>query len=258
MSITRLFAFTYRNFIFAKTNFFAFMELLFWPIVGLVSVGVMSSFLALQQNFLGFILSGAIISGVLQVTQLDVSYSLLYDVWSKSIKHTFSAPITEFEYITGSWIIGMARGLVVLLMLAFASGKIFGFYLPPLLNTLVFVVGIFLNSLIIGMMVCFLILNWGQKVEVTAWSLSQVVMLLCGIYYPVNYLPKSLTFLSQFIPLTYFMEYLRKFYGFTPYFPHSLLKGFALTFIYIMILFGLLRYAFIRAKKTGMILRLSE
>ena len=127
---TKIFAFAYRNWIFAKRNFFAFTEIVFWPFVSLVAIGLMGNFLDLKGNVANFVLTGAITGGVLQVTQLDVSYSLLYDIWSKSLKHTFLAPVTPYHYVIGSWLIGMIRGSVVFLLLAIFSYLAFGFTLP--------------------------------------------------------------------------------------------------------------------------------
>ena len=205
-----------------------------------------------------FVLTGAIAGGVLQVTQLDVSYSLLYDIWSKSLKHTFLAPVTPYHFVIGSWLIGMIRGTVVFLLLAIFSYLAFGFTLPSIGMTLIFVSAIYLNALVIGMMVCFLVLLYGQRVEVTAWSLATLAMLVSGIYYPVSYLPKSVMYISSAIPLTFFLEYFRTGYGFTPVFSYPLVKGYALLAVYLLLFFWLLRYAFERSRRTGMILRLSE
>ena len=254
----KIFAFAYRNWIFAKRNFFAFTEIVFWPFVSLVAIGLMGNFLDLKGNLVNFVLTGAITGGVLQVTQLDVSYSLLYDIWSKSLKHTFLAPVTPYHFVLGSWLIGMIRGSVVFVMLAAVSYFAFGFTLPGIGMTLIFVSGIYLNALLIGMMVCFLVLLYGQRVEVTAWSLATLAMLVSGIYYPVSYLPGSVAAISQFIPLTFFLEHFRSGYGFTPLFSYTLVKGYALLAAYILVFFWLLQYAFGRARKTGMILRLSE
>lgn len=256
--LTKILAFAYRNWIFAKRNFFAFTEIVFWPFVSLVGIGLMSNFLDLKGDVTNFVLTGAIAGGVLQVTQLDVSYGLLYDIWSKSIKHTFLAPVRPYHYVLGSWLIGMIRGSVVFILLAIFSYLAFGFALPSIAMTLIFVSGIYLNALVIGMMVCVLVLLYGQRVEVTAWSLATLAMLVSGIYYPVTYLPVFVRVISQFIPLTFFLEHLRSGYGFTPVFSYPLLKGYGLLAAYIFIFLWLLQYAFGRARKTGMILRLSE
>lgn len=256
--LVKILAFSYRNWIFAKRNIFSFLELLFWPVVSLISIGLMGSFLKLDYNLLNFVLTGAIAGGVLQVAQLDVSYGLLFDVWSKSIKHTFLSPITHFHFIMGSWLIGIIRGIIVFILMAVFSHYAFKFSMPSTLMNVIFVSGLCLNALIIGMMVCLLVTLFGQRVEVTAWASATLVMLICGIYYPVSYLPKFVVFFSQLVPLTYFLEYYRLGYGFKPVLSNLLLWGFGLSLFYIVLLFYLLGRAYEKSRKTGMILRLSE
>ena len=69
---------------------------------------------------------------VIQVCQIDVAYVLLYDLWSKSLKHTFIAPVHPFQLILGSWLIGVIRSFVVFLLLFRFSALAFGFdFLRP-------------------------------------------------------------------------------------------------------------------------------
>ncbi|MCX7697933.1 MAG: ABC transporter permease, partial [Candidatus Goldbacteria bacterium] len=194
--INKILAFTYRNYIFAKRNMYAFVELLFWPAVGVISIGMMSLFLSLTQELKSFLLTGAIISGILQVSQIDVAYGFLFDVWSKSLRQTFVTPINYFHYIIGSWFFGIIRGILVLLLLGLFSMWVFHFYLPNIKIVIISITGILLSALIIGMSVIFVILYFGQRIMEIVWMISTLIMLICGIYYPVNMLP-------NFIPVSY-------------------------------------------------------
>src|SRR5436190_11595476 len=140
--ILRILAFAYRDYLFAKRNVFAVVEMLFWPIVGMLSIGLLGDFLHLDRPTQAFILTGAIVLGTLQVSQLDVAYALLHDIWSKSVKHTFLTPTGVVEYLLGPWLVGMARGTIVFILLAVFSMKAFGFYLPGWVPTLVLLSGI--------------------------------------------------------------------------------------------------------------------
>jgi ABC-2 type transport system permease protein len=71
-------------------------------------------------------------------------------------------------------------------------------------------------------------------------------------------LPKVVQYISALIPITYFLEYFRTGYGFKPVFPHPLSIGFGITVFYIILLFYLLNIAHKRARKNGMIIKLSE
>src|SRR5215831_17491828 len=82
-----------RNAVMGMRNVFFFFELLFWPIVGVLSIGLMTRFLGLTPEQGAFVLVGTIALSVINVCQLEVAYAMLLDVWSKSVKHQFVAPI---------------------------------------------------------------------------------------------------------------------------------------------------------------------
>lgn len=256
--ISRISAFVYRNWIFALKNMFAAVEIFFWPIIGILSIGLMASFLKLEQKYLDFLITGAVLSGVLQVSQLDVAYGFLYDVWGKSLKQTYIAPVRNYDFILGSWIVGAVRGIIAFAVLALLSHWWFGFNMPSAWNVVMSLLGVWLTAMIIGMTVIFFIMYFGSRIDVIAWMLSVLMMLVCGIYYPVTFLPPWLTNIAKCIPLTYFLEYFRSGYGFPLSFAHPLIKGFGLSVVYIIIMYALIELAYRRAKTTGMILKLSE
>ena len=82
-----------RNALMGMRNVFFFFELLFWPVVGVLSIGLMTRFLGLTPEQGTFVLVGTIALSVINVCQLEVAYAMLLDVWSKSVKHQFMAPI---------------------------------------------------------------------------------------------------------------------------------------------------------------------
>lgn len=256
--LNRCLAFSYRNVLFAMRNFFAFAELLFWPIVSLISIGLLGDFLKLQEQALAFVMTGAITAGVLQVTQLDVAYSLLYEVWSKSMKHTFLTPVGVSENLFGSWATGMIRGIVVFGILSVLAMGFFGFHFPGVGVTLVFLLGIFTSALLLGLLVSLLLLMYGQKAEITAWMFAYLFMLICGIYYPIETLPPFFKFVAQLIPITYFLDYFRQSFGFESQLQPVLLKGFGLTALYLVLGLMLMKHAFLKARQKGIIVRLSE
>jgi len=244
----------------AKRNVFSLFEILFWPVVGFFSVGLLTSFLELDPNKTGFILVGIISMSVIQVCQMDVAYVLLYDLWSKSLKHTFIAPVDSLQLIFGSWLIGVIRSFFVFVVLASCSVFLFGFdFLRPGVGPLLlFLLGLSLTAASVGMSVCILILLYGYMADVAAWSLSSLMALVCGIYYPVSILPFPLPEIAQAIPLTYFLAYFRSFYGFDEGFTNVLGWGFGLAGLYVVVEALLFKAVLHRARKNGILLKLSE
>ncbi|MEM3928313.1 MAG: ABC transporter permease [Archaeoglobaceae archaeon] len=257
--IYKTLGFTYRNFIITRRNFFTIFETLFWPVIGLISVGLMSVYLELSKEQFAFILIGAVTLSILQVSQLDVAYVLLFDIWSKSVRYTFATPISAWNMILGSWLFGVFRGLVAFSILFVASEVLFRVnILISLPWLLLFLFGVFLSAMIIGVITCSLLLIFGYRAEIFAWTLSAIFMLVCGIYYPVSMLPEVIRALSYAIPLTHFLEFYRGFYGFKTSFENPLLIGYMLSFFALAVLVALYLWAFERARRRGTITQFSE
>ena len=254
----RAYAFTMRSAIFAVRNLFVMTDLFFWPMISLISIGLMAKFVQLGPATLGFVMTGTLAAGILQITQLDVGYTVLYELWSKSLKHTLLTPVGISEGVAGTLVVGMVRGFIAFVLLSSAATWGFGFHLPGFVVTALFLSGLFACAFILGILVNILILSFGHKVEITAWMFAQLFMILCGIYYPVDILPKFLQYLALMVPITHFLEFFRQSYGFKAHTPYPLLSGFILTVLYIVLSLRLLDHAYTRARKKGIIIRLSE
>ncbi len=257
---TKISAFVFKNWIMAKRNIFGLFEVAFWPLISFLSVGFLSDFVELSPAMKGFILIGVVAMNTIQVCQLDMAYVLLYDIWSKSLKHSFVAPIGIRHVLLGSMIIGIIRGGIVFFVLALLGQIVFHYNIivPDIFATTFFLSGLFLNAVIIGILVSILVLLVGYKAEVAAWSVVSIMFLICGIYYPISVLPYWAQAMAKALPLTYFLEYYRSFYGFEPFCSSALLKGCLLLFVYLILEVYLMYSALLRAKKNGMLLKLSE
>jgi ABC-2 type transport system permease protein len=243
-----------------KRNVFTLFEILFWPLVAFLSVGLLAEFAALQPETKAFILVGVVSMSAVQVCQLDVAYALLYDVWSKAVKHAFIAPVGIRHLLLGSLAVGIVRGGTVFGILMLGSNLFFDFdfTVPGTGPVCLFVLGLFLCAAMVGILVCILVLTLGNRAEVAAWSLVSLMLLVCGIYYPISVLPKWVALIAALIPVTYFLEYFRYFYGFEPTFAHVLAKGYGMVLVYLSLEILLMKLALQRARRTGILLRLSE
>ena len=249
-----------RNALMASRNVFFFFELLFWPIVGVVSIGLMTKFLGITPAQASFVLIGTIALSVVNVCQLEVAYAVLMDVWSKSIKHQFLAPIGIRHLTVGSWMVGMVRGSLLFTLLAVLAWWAFDFRVLAAGGGAVglFLFGCFLNAWIVGVFVCALITLFGNRAEAFAWASVNLVLVLAGIYYPVSVLPEPAATLARAIPLTYFLDAYRSHFGFASEFAAPIATGLALSVVYAVVA-HLAFYASVqRARRTGLLLKMSE
>jgi len=241
-------------------NVFFFFELLFWPIVGVLSIGLMSRFLELTQAQASFVLVGTIALSVVNVCQLEVAYAVLLDVWSKSLKHQFLAPIGIRHLTLGSWIVGMVRSLAVFVLLAALGWWAFDFRVlqPGWLALATFLLGCFLTAWVVGVAVCALITLFGNRAEAFAWASVNMVLVLAGIYYPISVLPDSIAMVAKAIPLTYFLDAYRAHYGFESEFRFPIATGLVLSVLYAALAHWAFLAAIQRARRTGLLLKMSE
>ena len=257
--LAKTFAFTYRNVTMTKRNVFLLGDMVYWPFIAVLSIGFMLAYLQIGTQNAAVVLSGVVAMSVLQPCQLDVSYVLLFDMWSKSLKHTLVAPVGRRHYILGAWLFGMFRGTVTFLVLTLLVNWLFDFNIlaAGIGPTIVFLSGLFLSGLFIGLLIIILLYSFGMRAEIAAWSIVSLVMIVCGIYYPVNVLPPAARLAGQCIPLTWFLDAFRQAFG-VPGDPHAVLKGYGLSAVYMAGLYFLVVVSEKRARRRGTILKMSE
>ena len=249
-----------RNAIMGVRNVFFFFELLFWPIVGVLSIGLMTRFLGLTPEQGAFVLVGTIALSVINVCQLEVAYAMLLDVWSKSVKHQFMAPIGIRHLTLGAWLVGMLRGFVIFVLLAALGAWAFDFEVlkPGVGAVAAFLAGCFLTAWIVGVLVCALVTLFGTRAEAFAWASVNMVLVLSGIYYPISVLPRPVALAAAAMPLTYFLDAYRSNFGFPSEFGSPLATGFGLSAVYTVLAHWAFRAAVERARQTGLLLKMSE
>ena len=258
--LVKVWAVMARNAVMGVRNVFFFFELVFWPVVGVLSIGLMTRFLGLTPEQGAFVLVGTLALSIVNVCQLEVAYAMLLDVWSKSVKHQFMAPIGLRHLTLGAWIIGMLRGLVIFVLLSALAQWAFGFHVltPGAGGVAVFLIGCYLTSYIVGVAVCALITLFGNRAEAFAWASVNMVLVLAGLYYPISVLPRPVAAVSAAIPLTYFLDAYRAHFGFHSEFAAPVTTGLALSAVYVLFAHCLFYAAIARARRTGLLLKMSE
>ncbi|MCS7121172.1 MAG: ABC transporter permease [Archaeoglobaceae archaeon] len=250
------FAFTYRNYCLTKNEFYALFEMLFWPIITLFTIGLLGVHLNLSSDEISYILIGIIVYTIVQITQIDVAYVMLLDMWSLSLAYSVVTPVQFYKKFFGAWIFGIFRASIAFVLMIAISERMFNFVLKvPIDSLLLFLLGIFLSAMLVGIFNCILILTFGRRSEIFAWTLSGIIMIFCGIYYPVEILPEPFRTLGLLIPITHFLEYFRSFYGLGR---DLLLLGYIEVILYLIILTFLAEISLKRARKTGLVLKLSS
>jgi ABC-2 type transport system permease protein len=158
---------------------------------------------------------GALLWSFLSVLFNEIAMSVAFERWEGTLEYTFMAPVSRLTHLAGlsiyAMVYSMARGVVVLFTLMLfvhvrlAGANLFGVFVVLLVSSLAFV-GLGLIAAVLPVM--------SPERGAEATNIFQgLLLLVSGIYYPVDVLPRWLQPLSVLSPATYTLTATRKLMG---------------------------------------------
>ena len=192
------------------------LEIVFWPVMELLVWGFVSVYLKqLTQNTLthlfSFFINAMIFWDILYRSQQAVSIAIVEDIWTQNIVNLLVSPLQIWEWLTATFIYGLAKVLLITAILSLIALALYRFNLidnlgfsviPLIANLLIFgwAVGVFTSGLIV---------RWGHAAEALVWGIPYLLQPLSAIYYPLSVLPPWLQGISRCLPSTYVFEGMR-------------------------------------------------
>jgi ABC-2 type transport system permease protein len=214
MSFSRIWGVMLRHLYLFLHSFDKVFDIFYWPTTDLVLWGLTSLFIrSINPGFSQFVV--AIISGIIfwQVVwrgQIEVSVNVLEEIWNKNMIHLFASPLTFFEWILSFIALSILKlciSLSFVSVLAYIMYKVniftFGLYLVPFIGLLI------MAGWCLGILVGAVILRYGSRVQVLAWSLGWLVAAFSAIYYPVSILPTWAQKIAYALPTSHIFEGMR-------------------------------------------------
>jgi ABC-2 type transport system permease protein len=135
------------------------------------------------------------------------------------LRYVYIAPLSFWEYIVGRSlpILGIAFSTLVVI-LAF-GGLVLGLPLSPAridwaLMVPTFVLGLAITAAL-GMLFAGVVLITARHSMLLAEGVGSTFLLVCGVIYPIDFLPHWLRPVALALPMTYWMELVRRAYGVT-------------------------------------------
>jgi ABC-2 type transport system permease protein len=163
-------------------------------------------------SFILYLMIGTLVWHYLAVVFDMVSEAIQWERWEGTIEYTFMAPISRVTHLLGQSVFavlfGAMHGAVILLVLVLA----FEIDLTQA-NFLTMGVTLLVGSLGfvgLGVMAAVLPLIWPEKGVQMTNIIKAVILLVSGVYYPVDVLPGWLQPVSHISPATYMLEGMRQ------------------------------------------------
>jgi ABC-2 type transport system permease protein len=214
ISFHRIGAMILRYWYLLKSSWPRLLELMYWPIMQVITWGFLQTYVAQNANFFlragGTLIGAVILWDILFRGQLGFSISFLEEMWARNLGNLMMSPLKPIEFLLALMVMSLIRlaiGVIPMTLLAlfFFNFNFFSLGLPLIF----FFCNLIFMSWTVGIFVSGLVLRHGLGAESMAWTLMFALMPLACVYYPVRVLPVWLQYVSWSLPPTYVFEGMR-------------------------------------------------
>lgn len=207
-------AFVFRDFHLTRRYASWVVVFLFYSIVNSATIVLIGVAAGDSMQTLNLIL-GVLMWSFLSVLFGEIANSISYERWEGTIEYTFMAPVSRFTHLAGvsffSGTYALIRVVIVLFTLvAFVSLDLTG---ANVLGILVVLLVSSLSFMGLGLMAAVLPLMSPEHGAQGTNIVQALLLLISGVYYPVDILPAWLQPLSVISPATYALNASRKLLG---------------------------------------------
>ncbi len=226
-------------------------EIIFWPLMGLASFGVLTAFLKAGTELKTLLFTGIIGWSTINLAQTAISKGFMHELWDKSIKNIFSSPIKFTDFIIGHWIFGFLEIIAAFLLMSLMASVFFNFNIFSMGIFIPLTLGLIaLSGLIIGIIAVSFILMFGLKVDFLVWSIVDMIVFISGVYYSVTVFPGWVQTISHLFPVIYVFEGMRQALA-GSFALQTFVKGYVVAVVWVILMFLLSKKIETYARKTG-------
>lgn len=232
------------------------MDMFYWPLLDMVLWGFNSLWLgAISANLQAttIMLSALALWQVVFRASIEVTRSLLDEVWHQNFTNLFASPLKLSEWIVAIMVISAVSALWNLLFGSLIAYVIFDVNIFVLgISLLPFFLVLVLFGWFCGFLSSSLILMYGRRVEMFAWTFPWLFAAFSCVFYPASVLPPAVQHVSWSLPTTYIFESARMLITTGETSTRLILIGLVLSMVFLG--GGVLMFlaAFGRAKNRGL------
>jgi len=178
---------------------------------------------------------GTLVWHYLSVVFETISSMISWERWEGTIEYTFMAPVRRFTQMLGTCLFAIVYGLAHTVVILIVVALFFHLDLgrADLLGGLLVLLAGSLSFVGLGIMASVLPLLFTERGSQMTYIIQAVLLLVSGVYYPVDVLPSWMQPITRLSPATYVLEGMRD----------SLLKGIGLEqlvrYLLILLVIGL-------------------
>ena len=205
------YAFVERNFFLTRRYWGWEVAFLVYSVAGALSISLIGA-AAGDDRLLLTLIIGAVFWNYLSVVFSWIAETISVERWEGTLEYTFMAPVRRWTQLLGSCTYAMLYGLVhtaamlVVLMIFYRQIE---FEITNVATAATFVLLGSFSFVGIGMMAAILPLLYVERGAQMTFVLQSCLLLVSGVYYPVEVLPPWMQALSRLSPATYVLDGVR-------------------------------------------------
>ncbi|MCJ7709430.1 MAG: ABC transporter permease [Chloroflexi bacterium] len=205
------YAFVERNFFLTRRYWGWELAFLVYSVAGALSISLIGAAEGNQRLLLTLII-GAVFWNYLSVVFSWIAETIAMERWEGTLEYTFMAPVRRWTQLLGSCVYAMGYGLVhtaamLVVMMLFYRELDLG--VTNLTTAAVFVLLGSFSFVGIGMMAAILPLLYVERGAQMTFVIQSCLLLVSGVYYPVEVLPEWMQAISRLSPATYVLDGVR-------------------------------------------------
>ena len=190
------------------------VDLAVWPFIDITVWGFLTMYVnqtgAALPNAMAVFLGGAILWNVFLRAAQDASVSFLDDVWARSVVTLFASPLRLVEFGASLMIVGVIKVAIGLSVMGVAAWALYAFDILSFgVWLLPFAANLVLFGYVLGLVALAMIVRFGGRWQILAWSLPWLTMPVSSVYWPESVLPPSVWVMAQASPMNHVFEGMR-------------------------------------------------
>ncbi len=256
MKLYRINAVFLRHLILVPRDLNRFVELIYWPFMDIVLWGFMSFWVqkeSLTAELPLILLTALVLWSLVYRANMEISYSLLDELWSHNMVNLFSSPLTFSEWVVAVLMLGIVKVLFVFFYSIAAIYFLYSLNVLSLgLSLIPYALLLIISGWSIGFIVTAVICFFGQKLQTLVWVTAYLFVPFSAVYYPVSSLPVWAQKISYCLPMTYIFEGMRELVATGIVNRYYLLWATILNIVFCVVSLLFFKYIFEKTKIYGL------
>jgi ABC-2 type transport system permease protein len=232
-------------------------DLFYWPLVDILLWGLTSMWMQSQdfqvQNLPLILMTALIFWQISWRGSVDISVTLLQELWQRNLVNFFSTPLKFSEWIIGILLLSLCK---LAISVTFSALAVYVLYSLNVFTVgwafLPFAASLLIFGWTIGFLASSAIIYWGHGVEMFAWMIGALFAPFSAVFYPVETLPGWARAISWCLPTTYIFEGMRSILYKGVFSTYYFWISIALNAIFLTGAISLFRFMFEKSRHKGL------